>query len=604
MRELIKTGRDDSDGIEATPLGMMMGALRPVFRRILVFSALINLLTLSVSLYLMQVYDRVLTSQSKDTLYFLTLAVFLAILLSAFLEGVRLFVASRCGTWLATTLGPSLLMRSLEQRLTTSVLRLEAIRELGALKNFMSTSSVFNIVDMVWIPFYMLVVFFLHPLLGTLALVGAGILFALAWLNDVLTRPIFSAAQSLSNSNVQRGEGLVRNSEVIDAMGMAQDAVSEWSQGYIREMAGMNKGQEKAALILAASKFVRYMLQVLLLCIGCLLVLDLQATPGTMIAASILVGRLLAPIESSISQWRQFVLARHSYKRLKQFYSLPLPRTSTVSLPDPIGAITVAGLTYVPPGLPTPILRNVNFELEPGESLAIIGPSASGKTTLARLIMGILKPSAGSVRLDSAETFEWKRHEFGKHVGYLPQDIELFPGTIFSNIARFQNASSEKVVDAAQLAGCHDLILHLPGGYEMGIGEGAHRLSGGQRQRIGLARALLGRPRLVVLDEPNSNLDNTGENALIDTMRRLKEIGSTVIVVAHRTTLLRSVDKILVLQNGRVTNFGPAGKVLQDLNVLTNPNPQAEKPAQQMPGGPTTIERPSKRSIGVQEAAE
>jgi ATP-binding cassette, subfamily C, bacterial exporter for protease/lipase len=390
---------------------------------------------------------------------------------------------------------------------------------------------------------------------------------------------------------------LIRNAEVIDAMGMAQDAVSQWAQGYMREMAGMNKGQEKSAWILATSKFVRYMLQVLLLCVGALLVLDLQATPGTMVAASILVGRLLAPIESSIGQWRQFVLARHSYQRLQQFYSLPMPRTSNISLPEPKGDISVSGLTYVPPGLPTPILRNVNFELAAGESLAIIGPSASGKTTLARLIMGILKPSAGSVRLDSAEVFEWKRHEFGKYVGYLPQDIELFPGTILSNIARFQDPPSEKVVEAAQMAGCHELILHLAGGYDMAIGEGAYRLSGGQRQRVGLARALFGNPKLVVLDEPNSNLDNQGENALIDTMARMKKAGVTVIVVAHRSTLLRSVDKILVLQNGRVTNFGPAAKVLQDLSVLNGTGAEPQKQRALKEGN-------APRGRAAQEAAE
>jgi ATP-binding cassette, subfamily C, bacterial exporter for protease/lipase len=580
--ELIKSNGGPDTGV-ASPLTSFRRAMNPVFRRVIIFSGLINLLTLSVSLYLMQVYDRVLGSQSKDTLFYLTLAVTLAVLLSSVLEGVRLYLASRAGTLMSISLAPSLLVRSLEQRLTTTSLRLEALRELTTLKNFISTSSAFNIIDMIWVPFYMMVVFMLHPALGVFATVGAAMLFALAWLNDRLTRPVYSAAQSLSNSNMQRAEGLIRNAEVIDAMGMSHDAVGQWSKDYMKEINGTNTGQEKAAWILAASKFVRYMIQILLLCLGAVLVLNLEATGGVMIAASILVGRLLQPIESSISQWRQFVLARHSYNRLQQFYKMPMPRLSTVTLPEPRGHITVSKLTYIPPGLPTPILRGVSFDLAAGETLAIVGPSASGKTTLARLIVGILKPSAGNVRLDSAETFDWKRNEFGKYCGYLPQDIELFPGTIFSNISRFQDAPSEKVVDAAQLAGCHDLVLHLPNGYDMAIGEGAHRLSGGQRQRIGLARALFGRPKLVVLDEPNSNLDNLGENALIETMQRLKAIGSTVIVVAHRTTLLRSVDKILVLQAGRVTNFGPAAKVLQDLNVFTNTTADATDDADVTP---------------------
>jgi ATP-binding cassette, subfamily C, bacterial exporter for protease/lipase len=576
-QELVK--RDSAADTNQTPLTMLRSATAPVVRRVVLFSGLVNLLTLSTSLYMMQVYDRVLTSQSKDTLFFLTLAVFLAVLLSAVLEGVRLYLASRTGTWLSMALGPNLLLRSLEQRLTISPLKLEAMRELVTLKNFISGAGVFNIIDMLWVPLYMLVVFMLHPVLGVFACIGAMLLFLLAWLNDHLTQPIFSKAQSLSSSNLQRAEGLIRNAEVIDAMGMAHSAVSRWSTGYAKEMAGMNEGQEKAAIILSISKFVRYGIQVMLLCIGCLLVLNLEATAGVMIASSILVSRLLQPIESSIGQWRQFVLARHSYNRLTQFYKLPMPRISTVSLPEPRGDLKVHNLTYVPPGLPTPILRGVSFDLRAGESLAIIGPSASGKTTLARLIVGVLRPSVGNVRLDSAETFDWKREEFGRYCGYLPQDIELFPGTISSNIARFQDSTSEKVIDAAKMAGCHDLILHLPDGYDMTVGEGAHRLSGGQRQRIGLARAMFGRPKLVVLDEPNSNLDNIGEEALIGTMQRLKSIGSTVVVVAHRTTLLRSVDKILVLRDGRVTNFGPAAKVLQDLNVLTNVDVDQEKAA-------------------------
>ncbi len=580
---------------ETTPIDDLMRGMKSHFLKIFAFSGLINFLTLSTSIYMLQVYDRALSSQSKDTLYFLTLAVTMAILLSAILEAVRQILAGRIGTWMAASLGSSVLLRSLEQRLVSTSVKLESLRELNSIKNFISSPSLFNIIDMAWIPLYLIVVFFLHPIFGIFSMFGAAALFGLAWFNDRVTRPGYSNNQTLANANIQKADGLIRNAEVIDAMGMAHDAIDEWSKGYMRETTGISKTQETSSKILAISKFVRYMLQIGLLCIGALLVMDLQTTPGSMVASSILVSRLLAPVESAISQWRNFVLARHSYRRLQAFYKLPVLRVSDVTLPKPVGHISVTGLTYVPPGLPTPVLRNVNFSIAAGESVAIIGPSASGKTTLARLIVGILMPSAGSVRLDNAETFSWKRKDFGKYCGYLPQDIELFPGTIFGNIARFQAAPSEKVVEAAKMAGCHDLILHLPGAYDMSIGDGAHRLSGGQRQRIGLARALFGRPKLVVLDEPNSNLDSLGENALIETMQRLKAAGSTVVVVAHRTNLLRSVDKILVLQNGRVTNFGAADDVLRELNVIKEATDDAISPS-----------APSRapRSISAVQAAE
>jgi ATP-binding cassette, subfamily C, bacterial exporter for protease/lipase len=569
-RAITKTKQGAEERSEDTPLDSFAASMKPLFWKVFGFGGLINLLTLSVTLYLWQVYDRVLASQSKDTLFYLTLAVSVAILMSSVLEGVRQMLVSRVGTWMAAAMGSNLLQRSLEQRLVSSSLKLEALRELSAVKNFISNASIFNFLDIGWMPIYLFLVFGLHFYIGVVAVVGGLILAMLAWWNDRATRPVYAANQLLVASNMQKADGLIRNAEVIDAMGMAEDAVEDWSKGYLREIVSTNVAQEKSAKILAITKFVRNMLQIILLCVGALLVLNLEASGGTMVASSILVGRLLAPLESSISQWRNFVLARHSYGRLQQFFKMPMLRPSNVTLPAPKGNISVSGLTYVPPGLPTPVLRNINFELFAGESLAIIGPSASGKTTLARLIIGILMPSTGSVRLDGAESFSWKRKDFGKYSGYLPQDIELFPGTIFSNIARFKKASSEAVIEAAKMAGCHDLVLHLPDGYDMTIGDGAHRLSGGQRQRIGLARALFGRPKLVVLDEPNSNLDSVGENALIETMQRLKKAGTTVIVVAHRSTLLRSVDKILVLQNGRITNFGPASKVLLDLNVLSN----------------------------------
>ncbi len=540
---------------------------RSLAGKLVMFSGIINIMTLSVSLYMMQVYDRVLTSQSKDTLLFLTLATIIGVALSAMLEGVRQQVANRVGTWLAQQLGPLLLKRSLELRLTMPNTRLEALRELATVKNFISTPTIFSVVDMMWVPLYLVVIFLLHPLFGLIGALGAGALFGLTFFNERRTRAAIRSNQAQANANMQYAESLVRNSEVIDAMGMAGDTVDHWSRGYFEETEAVDETQRRASRVLAVSKFVRYAVQIILLATGALLILDLQLTGGAMIAGSIIVARLLAPIEASISYWKQFVLARHAWQRLSEFLAMARPRPSEMELPVPTGALSIQGLTYVPPGMRAAVLRNINLRVVAGEMLAIVGPSASGKTTLSRLLVGVLKPSGGHVRLDGADTFDWKRSDFGPHVGYLPQDIELLPGTIRANIARFRpDASDGDVIAAAKRADCHEMILQLEDGYEFRLGDGALQLSGGQRQRIGLARALFGNPKVVILDEPNSSLDNRGDAALMETLRMLKQQRVTTAVVSHRPNLLRLADKIVVLQEGRVTNFGPTREVMAQLS--------------------------------------
>lgn len=556
---------------------LLMQMLKPhrgLAGKLLMFSGIINIMTLAVSLFMMQVYDRVLTSQSKDTLLFLTLATLIGVGLSAILEGVRQQVANRVATWIAKQLGPRLLMLSLELRLTMPNMRLEALRELATVKGFLSTPTVFSVVDMIWVPLYLVVIFLLHPWFGLIGTVGALALFGLTLLNERRSRSAIRANQAQSSANIQYAESLVRNSEVIDAMGMADDTVAHWARGYIDESEMVDETQRRASSILAISKFVRYTVQIALLATGALLVLEQQLTGGAMIAGSIIVARLLAPIEASISYWKQFVLARHSWQRLTEFLSLDRPRPSQMHLPAPSGALAVKGLTFVPPGLKSAVLQNVTLQVPAGEMLAIVGPSASGKTTLSRLLIGVLKPSGGHVRLDGADTFDWKRSDFGPHVGYLPQDIELLPGTIRQNIARFRpDASDADVIDAAKRADCHEMILQFEGGYELSLGDGALQLSGGQRQRIGLARALFGNPKIIVLDEPNSSLDNRGDAALRETLRLLKQRRVTTAVVTHRQNLLQIADKIVVLQEGRVTNFGPAREVMAQL-AGSQPNPQ------------------------------
>ncbi len=575
------------------PENLLKDSLRPhrnILWHLIFFSMIANLAALAMSLYMMQIYDRVLTSQSKDTLSFLTLAIMLAMALGAILEGIRQKVANRVGTWMAQKLAPALLIRSLEQRLTSSSTRLEALRELSMIKNFISTPTVFSVIDMLWVPLYLIVIFLLHPVFGAISLIGAALLLGLTLYNERGTRAAIKETQAQTVRNMQYAECLVRNSEVIDAMGMSKNTVTHWAKGYNNEVEDVDKTQIFSSNVLAITRFVRNMVQIALLGFGALLVLDQQLTGGAMIAGSIIAARLLAPIEASMSYWKQFVLARDSYQKLSQFFDLPRARPSGMSLPAPQGNVAVEGLTYAVPGMKTPILKSISFKIDAGTALAIVGPSASGKTTLSRLLVGVLKPNMGHVRLDGADTFEWMREDFGQHVGYLPQDVELLPGTVRQNIARFNfDATDGDVIAAAKLADCHDMILQLESGYDCMLTEGGHQLSGGQRQRIGLARALFGTPRLVVLDEPNSSLDSRGDAALATTLQKLKALGVTSITVSHRANLLRLADKILMMIDGRVANFGDAQTIVAQLSggKLQNPSngaePQPDAAAQSKP---------------------
>lgn len=569
------------------PKNLLRDSLRPhrkVLWQLIFFSMISNLAALAMSLYMMQIFDRVLTSQSRDTLFYLTMAILLTMGLGGILEGVRQRVANRIGTWMAQKLAPSLLIRSLEQKLVTSSTRLEALRELSQIKNFISTPTVFSVIDMLWVPLYLLVIFLLHPVFGVISFVGAAMLLGLTLFNERGTRGAIKETQAQSVSNMQYAECLVRNSEVIDAMGMSKNTVSHWAARYFDETEAVDKSQVFSSNILAFTKFIRNVVQVALMGFGALLVLDQQLTGGAMIAGSIIAARLLAPIEASMSYWKQFVLARQSYQKLLQFLDLPRARPSGMALPVPTGRLTVEGMTYTVPGMKTPILKNINFGIEPGTSLAIVGPSASGKTTLSRLLVGVLKPSLGHVRLDGADTFDWMREDFGPNVGYLPQDIELLPGTIRQNIARFNpDASDAEIIAAAKLADCHDMILQLADGYDCMLTEGGRQLSGGQKQRVGIARALFRMPKLIVLDEPNSSLDSRGDVALAATIQKLKAMGITNITISHRANLLRLADKILMMADGRVANFGDAEAVIAQLSGGKVANPSNGAGAQVQP---------------------
>lgn len=569
-------------GPKAAEPNLLKSLLRPhkgLALKLIFFSMITNMAALAMSLYMMQLFDRVLSSRSKDTLLFLSIAIVLAIILAGALEAVRQNVANRVGTWIAQNIGPTLLIRSLEHRLASPGSRLEALRELAQVKNFLASPTLFSVVDMLWVPLYLLVIFLLHPLFGIICAVGAAALFGLTWYNERTTRTGIGEAQAQAAQNMQYAECLIRNAEVIDAMGMARQTVAHWADRHRREADAVDQTQNFSSNVLALTKFVRNAVQVALLGIGTLLVLDHQLTGGAMIAGSIIAARLLAPIEASMSYWKQFVIARHSFKKLVQFFDLPRPRTSEMTLPQPEGHVSVEALTYMVPGVKGAILRGVSFAVEAGTTLAIVGPSASGKTTMSRMLVGVLKPTSGHVRLDSADTFEWLRSDFGQHVGYLPQDIELLPGTIRQNIARFlPDASDTAIIAAAKLADCHDMILQLDGGYDCVLTEGGQQLSGGQRQRIGLARALYGAPRLIVLDEPNSSLDARGDAALSATIMRLKAMKVTTIIVSHRANLLQLADKIAMMMEGRIVKFGDAAQVVESMSGRKLSSPAAATP--------------------------
>jgi len=559
------------DGGGSTPLHQAVQACRSQFIAVGIFSGVVNTLQLTVSLYMMQVFDRVLSTRNLDTLLYLTLIAIAAIGLLALLEAVRSQIMQRIGHWIEQHVAPEGFVRALEAQLRGRPYRTEALRDLAVCRSYISSPGALALYDVPWVPIYLLVIFILNPLLGALALAGAVLLFGLTLVNEFSTAKLLRQANTASLANQRRADAVSRNAEVIDSMGMQPAIMARWHAGIAEMMPPMTRAADRAAILLSVTKFFRLAVQVAILGVGAYLVLQQEMTSGGSIAGSIIMGRALAPVEQLIGGWKQLVQARQSWRRLATFLAMPRIRPPGIPLPEPTGRLAVERLTYAFPGQGSATIKGVHFALEPGESLAIIGPSAAGKTTLIRLLIGTLQPVSGNVRLDGADVFTWLREDFGRHVGYLPQDVELFDGTVFDNIARMGPAETEQVFEAARLAGCHDLILRLPQGYETVIGDGGQHLSGGQRQLVGLARAMFRRPKFVVLDEPNSNLDGDAEQALLGALRDMKDGGATVILVSHRPVLVQGVDKVLLLRDGVMEMFGPRTEVLKKLMQPARP---------------------------------
>ena len=563
-------------GAEADPVRAALEGNGRLFGAVLVFSAAMSILALTTSFYMLEVYDRVLNSRSAETLLLLTIIATGAIAVFSALDSLRLRLLVRAGMRVASGLAPQVLraMVTVSSRNTASAAARQGLRDVETLRNFIGSPGLAALFDAPFLIVFLVVLLYLHWAYFVLVLVGGALLAGITTIDQMLTGRTLGKSINLSIRAHNFAEDGIRNADVLEGIGMSSTFVGRWREIWVDSLRAALASADKDTLLTGISKGIRLLIQIALLGVGALLVLDFHASGGIMIAASILGGRALAPIESTVSMWKNIVAARLARNRITELLTRAPKRDEGMPLPAPQGRIQVERAGFGVPGASRPILANIAFDLLPGESLGIIGPSASGKSTLVRLLVGAWPCLSGAVRLDGADIFAWPRAELTRYIGYLPQDVELFGGTVRENIARLSQGDPESVVAAARLAGAHEMILALPSGYDTDIGESGHKLSGGQRQRIGIARALYGDPRFVVLDEPNSNLDTGGEEALVATLVELKRRGITVIVVAHRPSILGIVDKMLALRDGVVESYGPRAEVMQRYLARTVRPPQ------------------------------
>ncbi len=530
-----------------------------------VLNCFANALMLIVPLFTMQVYDRVMASHSTDTLLMLVLIAMAGLVLSGVLDYIRARTFLILGNIVARRLNVPALQAAVVDTLSGGKGTSQTIRDLNELRTFMTGSAIGVPLDLIWVPLFLVVLFLLHPAYGAMACAAAVVLIVLSVVTDLMTRrPLAEANEAAARAFSEVG-ATVRHAEAIEAMGMLPAVSRRWQESQAHMSDLLDRGSSRARAMAAVSRSLRMMLQIGTMALGVLLVLDHVASPGSMMAAGMLMSRMLQPFEQLIDGWRQWVFALGAFGRVRKVLTDSASRRETIPMPRPEGRLVVDRLGYVPPGSDRPVLRNVSFELEPGEVLGIIGPSGAGKSTLARLLVGVWEPSAGGIFLDGHSTWLWERESFGRYVGYVPQSVALLEGSVRENIARMQEGDPAAVVAAAKLAGIHEMIGRLPYGYDTQLSDSAGGLSGGQRQRVALARALYGEPRLLVLDEPNSNLDNLGEEALMQAIARAKAAGTTVVMITHRPSIVSAVDKLLVLKDGVVEQFGPRTDVIKSV---------------------------------------
>ncbi len=537
---------------------------------VIFFSFFINLLMFVAPLHMLQIYDRVLVSRSEVTLVVLTVLAIGLLVIYGILEGVRTRIMQKISLLFDEFMSDRLLQMVFEIAVRRPSVRAphQLIKDSDLVKDFIGGQAIIALCDAPWVPVFIAVCFVLHPILGFIALSGALIVFILAASNEFLTKgKLFEANKLLIKAGSDSFISL-RNSEIVKALGMIPGIKASWANSRDEAIAFQTEAAYRSGAIVACSRFVRMSLQVIILAAGGYLAIQDQITPGTMIAASIIMGRALAPVEMAVSQWRNFIGARDAFNRLNDILESEPDEQNVMELPAPQGSVSLQSVFLAPPEQPPSniILNNISLEFSPGTITGIVGPSGCGKSSLVRAIVGVWAVLRGSVRYDGANIENWSSERLGPFIGYMPQDVELFGGTVAENICRFQNVDSEAVISAAKRAGVHELVLKLPQGYDTNIGSGGQSLSGGQRQRIALARAIYMDPKVIVLDEPNSNLDLAGEKALAEAIIGAKETGATVIVVSHRPSLLAVTDSIVVLNQGNLVKKGPRDQILSELS--------------------------------------
>lgn len=558
------------------PLQKAYKKFRAIFGATILFSFFVNLLMFVGPLYMLQIYDRVLASRNEMTLVVITVIAVALLITYGMLEFVRSRMLVRAGLQFDSILSRPLFDRVARMQLVNpnSGAR-SALGDADKVRSFITGQGVLAFFDVPWTPIFLALCFAFHPWLGWVALGGTVVIFTLALLNEYLTRNALLAANNEGQQASEFAGATMQNAEVIRAMGM-QDALAErWKVKRNGMLVSQAQASDWAGAVMSSSKFVRMGLQVAILGTGAYLAMGGQISPGVMIAASIVMGRALAPVEQAVGQWKEFVAARQSNARLKKLFEAVADEPKRLQQPQPKGHLTAEGVTTVVPGTRDTILRSVSFDLPAGNTLALIGPSGSGKSTLARHLVGVGEPISGAIRLDKIELSHWDRNQLGQAIGYLPQDVKLFAGTVAENISRFiDGATDDDIIAAAKLAGAHEMISGLSEGYATQIGNGGGRLSGGQRQRVGLARALFGSPSLVVLDEPNSNLDSEGEEALARCLAQLKSEGKSIVLVTHKANILNATDYTLILRGGTVQRFVPTKELLQPQQAAQQKQPQ------------------------------
>lgn len=568
---------------EPNPLKMALDKCEAAFKITFVFAFIINLLMLVTPLYSLQVLDRVIGSGNLNTLLLLSLIIALIYFVHCLMQIARSFTLIKVGEWLDNNLSPLLFGHSVSASATkVNASSSRLLRDFQTLKTFLTSTGINTAFDAPWSIVYIIIIFLIHPYIGYITIAGAVIIVGFAFFNAVATNKTLSEATEFSVKGMTQADVANRNAEAVEAMGMIRNVTRNWAKFNEAALGKQSVASYRNGIISNFSRFIRNIMQMAVTGVGAYVVVDTsgqEMTTGGMIASSIIVGKALAPFDNAIAMWKSISETIKAYKTINESLDNHKPRDQGMPIPHIDGHLTVENIYYTVPTnplLPAPpmpryILKGVSFSLQPGEILAIIGPSAAGKSTLAKIIVGVWSASSGSVRLDGGDVYTWNRENFGEHVGYLPQGIELFSGTIKENIARMsEQIIPEKVIDVAKMSGAHEIILRFPDGYDTDIGHAGSNLSGGQRQRIGLARAFYGNPKLVVLDEPNANLDEAGELALSGALKEAKKRGISVIVISHRPSVLSEVDKIMVLQDGAIASFGSKEEVQGRIRMLQN----------------------------------